>query len=184
MSSTVESAPRIRLMLFDVDGVLTDGTVLAARRRQREQAVRHPGRHRAWSGRSGPASRSGCCRRAPRATTPQRAAQLGITLVHQGVPSKLDAYEQILDDQRLTDDDVAYMGDESSTCRCWRASAWRRRRPTPSPRSRSRVALGQPARRRRRRRARAGRAHPARAGSVGRASSRTYTSRRRRTSSA
>ena len=45
-------------------------------------------------------------------TTPHRAAQLGITLVHQGVSSKLDAYERILADERLSDDDVAYMGDD------------------------------------------------------------------------
>ena len=38
-------------------------------------------------------------------TTPHRAAQLGITLVHQGVPSKVDAYERILDAERLTDDE-------------------------------------------------------------------------------
>ena len=46
------------------------------------------------------------------ATTPQRAAQLGITLVHQGVPSKLDAYDEIVDDIGLNDEEVAYMGDD------------------------------------------------------------------------
>ena len=32
--------------------------------------------------------------------------------MHQGVPSKLEAYEQILGDTALTDDEVAYMGDD------------------------------------------------------------------------
>ena len=77
-------------------------------------------------------------------------------------------YEQILADQRLTDDEVAYMGDDildlpvlgarraggrAGRCRCRGARA---------------RALGEPRARRRRRRARAGRADPARAGPLGR----------------
>jgi 3-deoxy-D-manno-octulosonate 8-phosphate phosphatase (KDO 8-P phosphatase) len=46
------------------------------------------------------------------ATTPHRAAQLGITLVYHGVTSKLDTYDRILADESLTDEDVAYMGDD------------------------------------------------------------------------
>jgi 3-deoxy-D-manno-octulosonate 8-phosphate phosphatase (KDO 8-P phosphatase) len=46
------------------------------------------------------------------ATTAERAAQLGVTLVHQGVPSKIDAYDQIVSDIGLNDDEVAYMGDD------------------------------------------------------------------------
>jgi 3-deoxy-D-manno-octulosonate 8-phosphate phosphatase (KDO 8-P phosphatase) len=46
------------------------------------------------------------------ATTLERAAQLGITLVHQGVASKLEAYDAIVDDIGLNDDEVAYMGDD------------------------------------------------------------------------
>src|SRR5262245_6193369 len=45
-------------------------------------------------------------------STAQRAAQLGITLVHQGVASKIDTYDQIVGDMVLTDDQVAYMGDD------------------------------------------------------------------------
>ena len=44
--------------------------------------------------------------------TTQRAAQLGITLVHQGVASKLDTYDQIVGDMVLDDREVAYMGDD------------------------------------------------------------------------
>jgi 3-deoxy-D-manno-octulosonate 8-phosphate phosphatase (KDO 8-P phosphatase) len=46
------------------------------------------------------------------AATGQRAAQLGITLVHQGVSSKLESYEQIVDSLLLDDEQVAYMGDD------------------------------------------------------------------------
>ena len=45
-------------------------------------------------------------------TTAERAAQLGITLVHQGVPSKIDAYDEIVGDIGLNDEEVAYMGDD------------------------------------------------------------------------
>jgi len=35
-----------------------------------------------------------------------------VTLVHQGVGSKVEAFDQILDDLRMNDDEVAYMGDD------------------------------------------------------------------------
>ena len=38
--------------------------------------------------------------------------QLGITLVYHGVTSKLATYERILRDEKLTDGQVAYMGDD------------------------------------------------------------------------
>ena len=46
------------------------------------------------------------------AATTQRAAQLGIRLVMQGVADKLVAYEQILRDAGLRDAEVAYVGDD------------------------------------------------------------------------
>jgi 3-deoxy-D-manno-octulosonate 8-phosphate phosphatase (KDO 8-P phosphatase) len=46
------------------------------------------------------------------AATSQRAAQLAIRLVMQGVRSKRDAYDRILRDTGLQDDAVAYMGDD------------------------------------------------------------------------
>jgi 3-deoxy-D-manno-octulosonate 8-phosphate phosphatase (KDO 8-P phosphatase) len=46
------------------------------------------------------------------ATTNHRAAQLGVTLIYQGVLNKLASYEQILTDLKLADEDVAYMGDD------------------------------------------------------------------------
>ena len=45
-------------------------------------------------------------------TTPHRAAQLGHHARPSGRPSKLDTYEQIVGDMVLTDDEVAYMGDD------------------------------------------------------------------------
>ena len=70
----------------------------AARDGSESKHVRHPGRHRHGLGAARRAEGRASCRRARRPTTAQRAAQLGITLVHQGVPSKLDAYDEILAD--------------------------------------------------------------------------------------
>src|SRR5262249_44983956 len=44
--------------------------------------------------------------------TAQRAAQLGVTLLHQGVASKVETYEQIVDELLLENGQVAYMGDD------------------------------------------------------------------------
>src|SRR5262249_24821631 len=44
--------------------------------------------------------------------TQQRATQLGVTLVHQGVASKIETYGQIVDALLLDDEHVAYMGDD------------------------------------------------------------------------
>src|SRR5262245_10507592 len=45
-------------------------------------------------------------------TTPHRAAQLGLTIVEQGVTNKLSGYERILKSTGLSDAEVAYMGDD------------------------------------------------------------------------
>jgi 3-deoxy-D-manno-octulosonate 8-phosphate phosphatase (KDO 8-P phosphatase) len=46
------------------------------------------------------------------ATTNQRAAQLGIRIVAQGVTSKADEYVRIVTELGLADDQVAFMGDD------------------------------------------------------------------------
>ena len=45
-------------------------------------------------------------------STQHRATQLGVTLVYQGVASKIDTYEQIVGDLCDDDNEVAYMGDD------------------------------------------------------------------------
>ena len=80
--------------------------------RQREQAVRNSRWHCPGLGAARRPAVSGSSLRANSPTTPHRAAQLGITLVYQGVSSKADAYDRILKDERLADEEVAYMGDD------------------------------------------------------------------------
>jgi 3-deoxy-D-manno-octulosonate 8-phosphate phosphatase (KDO 8-P phosphatase) len=104
-------AARIRLVLFDVDGVLTDGrVVLHGDGTESKQFHIRDGIVMVWAQRVG--LKIGLLSARMSATTVERAAQLGITLVHQGVASKIDAYDQIVGDIGLNDEEVAYMGDD------------------------------------------------------------------------
>jgi 3-deoxy-D-manno-octulosonate 8-phosphate phosphatase (KDO 8-P phosphatase) len=104
-------AARVRLVLLDVDGVLTDGKVLL-----------HPDgtESKNFDIKDGTgvvlAQRAGLTvgflSARTSASTAHRAAQLGVTLVHQGVPSKLETYDQIVDAMLLEDEQIAYMGDD------------------------------------------------------------------------
>lgn len=104
-------AARIKLLLFDVDGVLTQGRVeIHADGSESKSFFIRDGIAMVWAQRLGIKVGFLSARLAP--TTPHRAAQLGVTLVYHGVSSKLATYEQILRDLGLTDDEVAYMGDD------------------------------------------------------------------------
>jgi 3-deoxy-D-manno-octulosonate 8-phosphate phosphatase (KDO 8-P phosphatase) len=109
---TVEQrAARIRLVLFDVDGVLTDGRVLLhGDGSESKQFHIRDGIVMVWAQRVG--LRVGLLSARTSPTTAARAAQLGVTLVYQGVASKIDAYDEIIGDIGFGDDEVAYMGDD------------------------------------------------------------------------
>jgi 3-deoxy-D-manno-octulosonate 8-phosphate phosphatase (KDO 8-P phosphatase) len=104
-------AAQITLLLFDVDGVLTDGKILMhPDGTESKQFDIKDGTGLVWAQRAG--LKVGMLSARSSAATAQRAAQLGITLVHQGVASKLRAYDELLRQQALTDAEVAYMGDD------------------------------------------------------------------------
>ena len=91
-----EKAARVRLLLFDVDGVLTDGKILLhPDGSESKQFDIKDGTAIVWAQRVG--LTVGFLSARTSVATTRRAAQLGITLLHQGVPSKLDTYEQIAD---------------------------------------------------------------------------------------
>ena len=115
MTLTAEAIDRrastIRMILFDVDGVLTDGRVIITSDGSESKtfAIRD-GIAMVWAQRVGIKVGFLSARLSP--TTPVRAAQLGVTLVYHGVSSKLATYERILADHGLHDGEVAYMGDD------------------------------------------------------------------------
>src|SRR5262245_4223985 len=107
----VDQARAIKLILFDVDGVLTDGKILLhADGSESKQFDIKDGSAIVWASRLG--LTVGFLSARMSASTAQRAAQLGVTLVHQGVPSKLETFEQIVDELLLDNEHVAYMGDD------------------------------------------------------------------------
>ena len=104
-------AAGIRLLLFDVDGVLTDGKVLLyGDGTESKQFDIKDGIAMVWARRAG--LMIGFLSARTSASTTQRAAQLGVTLVHEGVVNKLETYEQIVGDLCVDDAEVAYMGDD------------------------------------------------------------------------
>jgi 3-deoxy-D-manno-octulosonate 8-phosphate phosphatase (KDO 8-P phosphatase) len=104
-------AARIKVILFDVDGVLTDGTVLVhANGTESKEFNIRDGIAMVWAQRVG--LRVGFLSARTSATTPRRAAQPGVTLVYHGVSSKVDTFDQIVRDLSVADDQVAYMGDD------------------------------------------------------------------------
>jgi 3-deoxy-D-manno-octulosonate 8-phosphate phosphatase (KDO 8-P phosphatase) len=109
--SLAAKAAKIKLLLFDVDGVMTDGAVLIHGDGTESKRFHiRDGIAMVWAQRAG--LTVGLLSARHSASTSQRAAQLGITLVHQGVSSKIDTYDQIVGDMVLTDEEVAYMGDD------------------------------------------------------------------------
>lgn len=104
-------AARIKLVLFDVDGVLTDGTVTvhADGTESKIFGIRD-GIAIVWAQRAG--LTVGLLSARTSATTPHRAAQLGITIVQQGVLNKVEGYEHIVAGVGVSDAEVAYMGDD------------------------------------------------------------------------
>jgi len=110
--ATIErKASRIRLMLFDVDGVLTDGRILLhGDGSESKQFSIRDGTGLVWAQRAGLITGLLSARHSP--ATSARAAQLGIRIVRQQPGEKLEAFLQLMGDERLADDQVAFMGDD------------------------------------------------------------------------
>ena len=106
-----ERVADIRLLLFDVDGVLTDGVVIMHADGSEAKGFHiRDGAAMVWAQRAG--LTVGLLSARSSGATTHRAAQLAIRLVVEGANSKLAAYERILRDTGLPDSAVAYMGDD------------------------------------------------------------------------
>lgn len=104
-------ARRIRLVLLDVDGVLTDGTIVMHGDGTESKSFHiRDGAAIVWTLRSGVTV--GLLSARESASTNQRATQLGIPIVSQGVASKIAEYARIISEFGVADEDVAYMGDD------------------------------------------------------------------------
>ncbi|MFC1523698.1 KdsC family phosphatase [Thermodesulfobacteriota bacterium] len=109
--SCLPKAKPIKLLLLDVDGVLTDGTI----------TYTHAGDEiKSFHTRDGLGLRllqeAGVevgiiTARSSEAVT-RRARDLSLKHVYQGCRNKIEAYNQIMDSLDISDEEVAYMGDD------------------------------------------------------------------------
>jgi 3-deoxy-D-manno-octulosonate 8-phosphate phosphatase (KDO 8-P phosphatase) len=107
----IERARRVRLVLLDVDGVLTDGKILVqADGTESKTFDIRDGTGIVLAQKAG--VRVGLLSARQSASTAERANQLRITIVRQGALDKLTTYEALCAELGLEDRDVAFMGDD------------------------------------------------------------------------
>ncbi len=101
----------IRLLILDVDGVLTDGSLPYDERGNIEKPfyVQDGGAIRLWI-RSGGLAAIVSGRTSPAVTT--RAKDLGITHVHLAVTDKLPVFEALTKETGVAECEAAFMGDD------------------------------------------------------------------------
>jgi 3-deoxy-D-manno-octulosonate 8-phosphate phosphatase (KDO 8-P phosphatase) len=106
-----DRARRIRLVLFDVDGVLTDGVVVMHADGSESKGFHiKDGAAIVWAQRAG--VQVGLLSARSSGATTHRAAQLAVRIVQQGVTSKASAFDTILKSSGFTEEAVCYMGDD------------------------------------------------------------------------
>jgi 3-deoxy-D-manno-octulosonate 8-phosphate phosphatase (KDO 8-P phosphatase) len=109
--SVREKAKPIRMIMMDVDGVLTDGRILFSSDGVEIEAfhVRDGVGLRAAQ-RAGLVTALLTGRVSP--AVARRAKELGISEIHQGIPDKVETYEVLLRRYGLSDEAIAYVGDD------------------------------------------------------------------------
>lgn len=107
-------AKKIKLLLLDVDGVMTDGKLFFIP--DHEEVIEVKGFH-AHDGTAFSLARlgglqTGIITKRTSETVRLRARDLKIELVYQGVGDKLAAFREILQKEKLKADEVAFVGDD------------------------------------------------------------------------
>ena len=104
-------ARRVRLLLLDVDGVLTDGTVgIHSDGSESKNFFIRDGLGIVWARREG--IDVGLLSGRPSLVTTRRAAELRLTIVVQDGTNKAAGFDTILASNPYGEDEVAYMGDD------------------------------------------------------------------------
>ncbi len=107
----LERASAIKLVIFDVDGVLTDGRLFVDN---------HGQEHKAFNSRDGHGMKMlrdsgveiGIITGRNSGVVTHRAKELGIRHVHQGSDDKLASYRQLLKETGLSEAQTAFVGDD------------------------------------------------------------------------
>ncbi len=119
----IEKIRKIRLMIFDVDGVLTDGRIIYTDTGVEIKAFDvQDGHGMKLLVRSG-IDLGIITGRYSRATE-IRAQEIGIKYVRQNAKNKLEAYEEILSESGYSDEQVGYMGDDLIDIPVMRRVGW------------------------------------------------------------
>lgn len=114
---------RIRLLLLDVDGVLTDGRIIYDAQGVETKAFDvKDGHGLKLLQRAG--VQVGIITGRSSEVVNVRARELGIDIVYQGAKDKLLPFQEILQTLRLAADEVAYMGDDLPDLPVLRRAGW------------------------------------------------------------
>ena len=110
-ASIERRAARIKLLLMDCDGVLTDGRIwLTDDGTDQKSFNTHDGLGLALLHRAG--LRSGVISGRTSSGLEKRAGELAIEFVRQGDPNKIAAFEEILQAADVEENEVAFVGDD------------------------------------------------------------------------
>jgi len=102
---------KIKLLLLDVDGVLTDGRIIYDNQGNELKAFDvKDGHGLKMLQRAG--IKIGIITGRESEVVVKRAAELGIEILYQKALTKIDPYREILTAEKLTDEQVAYVGDD------------------------------------------------------------------------
>lgn len=111
MQNILERAARIKLVIFDVDGVLTDGSLFIGDDGQEYKAFNSKDGHGMRMLQSVGVDIAIITGRVSNVVK-YRVEELGIQHVYQGKREKLPAYEELLRETGLNHDEIAYVGDD------------------------------------------------------------------------
>jgi 3-deoxy-D-manno-octulosonate 8-phosphate phosphatase (KDO 8-P phosphatase) len=111
MNDILEKASKVKLVIFDVDGVLTDGSLFLGDDGQEYKAFNSKDGHGMVMLQQSGVSIAIITGRTSKVVE-TRMKSLGIKHVFQGQKHKLPAYEEIKRTMQLADDEVAYVGDD------------------------------------------------------------------------
>jgi 3-deoxy-D-manno-octulosonate 8-phosphate phosphatase (KDO 8-P phosphatase) len=111
MLTLLERARKTRLLMMDVDGVLTDGRIIQDSHGHELKVFDVKDGHGIVMAHRAKLRTALISGRASETIT-RRAQELGIELVFQKIWNKLEVYEKILEETQFTPDQVAYIGDD------------------------------------------------------------------------
>ncbi|HKO96324.1 MAG TPA: HAD family hydrolase [Pyrinomonadaceae bacterium] len=110
LASIERRALRIKLLLMDCDGVLTDGRLWLLENGEQKAFNTHDGLGLSLLHRAG--LKSGIITGRSSQAVMMRAAELGVEFVQQGDAEKTEAFEQVLKLAGVDGNEVAFIGDD------------------------------------------------------------------------